>query len=175
MVLVALTTTSGIFAQSSASYRLEEHVFNAGGRPAEAVVSSSPGFSLSLESIGEPLAGRAMAGGAYRLDGGYLAAYTPPGEVTGLEFLADHQTLTWSVEPSSTAYNVYAGAITDLPGPYGVCAAAPVVGTSWSDPSTPPQATGIFYLVTGENRLTEEGTKGFASSGAQRPNPAPCP
>jgi hypothetical protein len=33
----------------------------------------------------------------------------------------------------------------------------------------------LFYLVTGENRLGEEGTKGRTSTGAERVNPTPCP
>ena len=33
----------------------------------------------------------------------------------------------------------------------------------------------LDQLVTARNRLTEEGTKGFTSAGAQRSNPAPCP
>lgn len=175
VVLAAFSTTGVIYAQSSASYRLKEHVLNAGGRPAETVVASSSGFRLSLESIGEALTRSAQSSGAYRLDGGFLPAYPPPGEVVDLNLLADHQTLTWSAEPASTAYNIYKGSLVGLPGTYGTCAATRVAGLSWVDPSTPPPASGVFYLVTGENRLWEEGTKGFASNGAQRPNPAPCP
>lgn len=175
VVLAAFSTTGGILAQSSASYRLEEHVFNAGGRPAETVVASSPGFRLSLESIGEPLARRGQTGGAYRLDGGFLPAYPPPGEVMLLDILDDHQTLTWSAEPASTAYNIYKGSLVGLPDTYGTCAVTRIAGTSWVDQSAPPPESGAFYLVTGENRIWEEGTKGFASNGAQRPNPAPCP
>lgn len=172
---VALAATGGLHAQSSASYRLEEHVLDAGGRPAQAVVATSPGFRLSLESIGESFARRAHSGGAYRLDDGFLPAYAPPGEVVGLQFLADQQTLTWSHDPAASAYNVYSGPLTGLPGPYGLCAAAQVTGTSWVDPSPPPPAGGIFYLVTAKNRLREEGTKGFSSDGVERVNPSPCP
>ncbi|HZM69589.1 MAG TPA: hypothetical protein VFB95_04385 [Candidatus Cryosericum sp.] len=172
---VVLLATGGLHAQSSTSYRLEEHVFNAGGRPAETIVASSPGFRLSLESIGESLARRAQSGGAYRLDHGFLPAHRPPGEVSGLEFLVDQRTLAWSPESASSAYNVYSGPLTGLPGPYGGCAAKRVAGTSWADPSTPPPASGAFYIVTGENSLWEEGTKGFASNGVERINPSSCP
>ena len=175
VVLVAVSTTGEILAQSSASYRLKEHVFNAGGRPAETVVATSPGFRLSLESIGEALARRGQTGGAYRLDGGFLPSYPPPGEVVLLDILDDHQTLTWSAEPASTAYNIYTGSLEGLPGTYGTCAVTRIADTSWADPSAPSPESGVFYLVTGENRLWEEGTKGFASNGTERPNPAPCP
>jgi hypothetical protein len=138
-------------------------------------VATSSGFRLGLESIGEPLAWRPQSSGAYRLDGGFLPAYPPPGEVTGVAILADQRTLTWSAEPVSTAYNVYTGSLRPLPGSYGACAAARVAGNAWMDFSTPPLGTGVFYLVTGENRLWQEGTKGYASSGAERPNSSPCP
>jgi hypothetical protein len=175
VALVVLATTRGINAQSSASYRLEEHVLNAGGRPAGTIVASSPGFRLTLESIGESLAPRAQSGGTYSLDGGFLAAYLPPGEVAGLEVLADQQTLTWFADPASSAYNVYTGPLMGVPGSYGACAEARVAGISWVDSSTPPLAGGVFYHVTGVNRLREEGTMGFASNGVERISSLPCP
>ena len=94
--------------------------------------------------------------------------------MAGLGFLADQQTLTWLRELVSTGYNVYSGPISHLPGGYGFCAAAQVPGTSWSNATAPAPGSGWLYLVTGVNRLLEEGTKGHASSGAKRGNPAPC-
>jgi hypothetical protein len=44
-----------------------------------------------------------------------------------------------------------------------------------TDPDVPSVTTGYFYLVTADNRLDEEGTKGFRSNGTERGNPAPCP
>lgn len=162
-------------AQSSASYKLGEHVFNAGGRPTEAVVSTSASYRLTLDSLGESVAGDTLAGASYQLEGGLASTYPPPGEVDGLEVLGDLQTLTWSWEPASTAYNVYTGLLSTLPGDYGACAVSRVAGASWGDPALPAPGTGAFYLVTGENRLRQEGTKGQASSGAARGNPSPCP
>lgn len=164
-----------VFAQSSPSHTQSEHVFNAGGRPAQAVTSSSPTYRISLDSIGEPIAGRILAGASYRLDGGLAAAYPPPGEVGGLQVLGDRQTLVWSPDPSSMTYNVYSGLLSALPGPFGTCALAQVAGTSAVDSTLPSPGTGLFYLVTGVNRLREEGTKGRTSSGVVRTNPAPCP
>ena len=52
---------------------------------------------------------------------------------------------------------------------------AQVAGTSAVDDTLPSTGTGLFYLVTGVNRLREEGTKGRSSSGTERANPLPCP
>ncbi|HET8948377.1 MAG TPA: hypothetical protein VFQ07_15460 [Candidatus Polarisedimenticolia bacterium] len=167
---------SGLFAQSSASYRIDEKALNEGGRPAQAVVSTSPSYLISLDAIGDPIAGLTMSGPSFHLGGGSLAtAFPPPGEVNGLQILADRQTLVWSPEPASAAYNVYAGLLSTLPGPFGACAIARVAGTSAVDVTVPGTGTGLFYLVTGVNGLREEGTKGSTSNGTVRPNPSPCP
>lgn len=173
--ILAAAIPASILAQSSPTHTLTEQVLNAGGRPAQAVTSSSPSYRLSLDSIGESIAGRPLTGPSYRMDGGLAAAHPPPGEVGGLEVLADGQTLVWSPEPASTTYNVYAGLLSTLPGGYGTCAVAQVAGTSVGDSTIPVPGTGLFYLLTGVNRLWEEGTKGRASNGAERGNPAPCP
>ena len=170
LAFVVLTACAPALAQSSASYRLEEHALNAGGRPAQAVVAASASFRISLDSIGGPVAGRGFAGPSFHLDAGFDAAYAPPGEVQGLAFAGDHQTLTWQAERSSTSYDVYSAALSTLPGSFGGCAQSSVPGTSWPDPSIPVSGNGSFYLVTGKNRLGEEGTKGAA-----RGNPSPCP
>jgi len=162
-------------AQSSAGYKLEEHVLNAGGRPAQGIVSGSPSYKLSLDSIGGAIAGATLSGASYRVAGGFVPAYLPPGEVGGLGLLGDQQTLTWSHEPASTTYNLYAGALSTLPGGYGGCAVSLIPQTSLVDASTPAPRSGVFYLVTGENRLREEGTKGRTSTGAVRTNLSPCP
>ena len=175
IVALVLTVPSAIPLLPGADFRLDEHSLNAGGRPTQAVVSSSPAYRLVLESIGDPLIGRALSGISFTLQGGFVPAYLPPGEVKGLAFLADQQTLTWLREPASIEYDVYSGSIASLPGGYGICAEARVAGISWSDATTPAPGHGLFYLVTGVNRLREEGTKGYATSGAERPNPAPCP
>jgi hypothetical protein len=174
-LLVALAP-SALHAQSSASYRIDEKSLNEGGRPAQGVVSTSASYRISLDAIGDPVAGLAMSGPSFRLGGGSLAtAFPPPGEVNGLQILADQQTLAWSPEPASNAYNVYAGLLSSLPGPFGACAIARVAGTSATDVTVPGAGTGLFYLVTGVNGLREEGTKGKTSAGTVRANPSPCP
>ncbi|HYV20635.1 MAG TPA: hypothetical protein VFC25_16550 [Verrucomicrobiae bacterium] len=167
---------SALFAQSSASFRIDEKALNEGGRPAQAVVSASASYRISLDAIGDSFAGLAMSGPSFRLGGGGIAtAFPPPGEVNGLQILADRQTLVWSSEPASNAYNVYAGMLSTLPGPFGVCAIASVAGTAAVDVTVPGTGTGVFYLVTGVNGLHEEGTKGRTSNGTVRANPSPCP
>ena len=177
LVLAAavLSLPSAALAQSSATYRLSEQVFNAGGRPANAVVASSGGYRLTLDSIGEGVVRRALSGPSLRVDAGFPTAYAPPGEVTGLNVMSDHETLTWSRDPASVGYNVYSGPLATLPGDYGPCAVSSVEEPLWVASSVPSPGSGVFFLVTGSNRLREEGTKGHASSGAERPNVSPCP
>lgn len=172
---LVLAAGSAAFAQSSASYALHEAVVNAGGQPVQGVRPGSAGFRISLGSIGEPIANPTLSGASFRLDGGLVAAYPPPGEVDGLLLLLDRQTLTWSAEPGATAYDVYSGLLSSLPGGFGACAADRVPGTTAVDVTSPAPGTGLFYLVTAVNRLREEGTKGHTSSGAVRSNPLPCP
>jgi hypothetical protein len=174
-LVIMIMVPAAIQPHPGADYRLDEHSLNAGGRPAQAVFSSSPGYRLGLESIGDPIIGCALSGASFRLQGGLVPAYLPPGEVAGLAFLPDQLTLTWLSEPASTVYDVYSGSISSLPGGYGFCAATRVAGISWIDATTPAPGNGLFYLVTGVNRLREEGTKGHATGGAERGNPAPCP
>ena len=75
-------------AQTSAGFKVEEHVFNAGGH-----ATNSPSFRITMDAIGESATGSAINSTAFRMEGGLVAAYTPPGEVPGLGF-SDHETLT---------------------------------------------------------------------------------
>jgi len=175
VLAVALSFPGAVIAQSSASYKLNEHALNAGGHPAQAIVATSATFRITLDSVAGPIAGRGITGPSYRMTAGFGSAYAPPGEVPGLEFLADGETLQWLPEPASTAYDVYTSSLSTLPGAYGACAAPRVTGRSWIDSATLAPGGGRFYLVTGVNRLMEEGTKGRTSSGAERANPSPCP
>jgi len=174
-VATILSACLPVSAQTSTGYKLNEHALNAGGHPAQAVVAVSARFRITLDSIGGPVVGRGIAGASFHLDSGFDTAYAPPGEVRGLEFLADGQTLSWLAEPNSTAYDVYASPLATLPGDYGGCAQSRVTGSSWIDPSATAPGDGRFYLVTGENRLWEEGTKGWASGGTARGNASSCP
>jgi hypothetical protein len=156
-------------AQSSASYRLEEHVFNSGGHPSGAGDPASRTFRIPLGAIGDGVAPPLVSGPSFRIEGGFVPAYLPPGEVLNVRFLADHQTLTWDAERSAGRYNLYRDAVPALPGlGYGSCLQQGVPDPAAGDPDLPAPGSGFFYLVTVETRLAEEGTKGFDASGTER-------
>ena len=152
-------------AQSSASFNLDEHVLNQGGNPgAGGQILTSAGFRMTLDSIGEGVIGTALSSASFTMDGGFLPAYPPPGEVTGLRF-DDATTLGWDAEKSAGTYNLYRDAAA---GGYGTCEQSGIGGTSTTDPDAPATGETFFYLVTVRNRLAEDGTKGFASDGSER-------
>jgi hypothetical protein len=84
-------------------------------------------------------------------------------------------TLSWDPERSVGDYDVYRDLLSSLPGNFGACLEHDVPAQTAVDVGIPGVGTGYFYLVTAENRLDEEGTKGFRSNGSERLNPAPCP
>jgi len=155
-------------AQSSASYRLRDHTFNAGGHPDQGTVMFSTHFRVTLDALGDGVVGPGLAGGVYRMDAGFGACYPPPGEVRGLIF-TDLETLQWHPERSVGDYNLYRDSMSALSGlGYGACFEPGLTGATTTDMDTPPSGDGYFYLVTAENRLGEEGPKGTDSSGATR-------
>ena len=176
MVLAAvlLACVAPASAQQSAGYDLREHILNAGGHPAGGVVPASAGYRITLDAIGAPVATQTGASPSFQLSGGFVAAHPPPGEVKNLRFGPDAVSLAWDAEPGAGTYQVYRDLISGLAGG-GVCSQAGILLPQASDPQVPPVAVGYFYLVTSRNSLGEEGTKGFASSGAERWNGLPCP
>ena len=161
-------------AQQSSSFKLDEHVFNAGGDPHQGQVLTSARFRITLDAIGEGLVGTGLSSPSFRSNGGFIGAYPPPGEVAALSFL-DDDTLEWSPEPSVGSYNVYRDPMTDLPGTHGDCLAGEVGGTAYAEAADPSPGAGFFYLVTAENRLSEEGTRGVQSDGSSRSTLNACP
>ena len=163
-------------AQSSASYSLTEHSLNAGGRPADGVVAASASYQITLDAIGQSVVGGLLSGSSYSVEGGFAAAFPPPGEVLDLMFV-DRDTLTWSPERSVGVYNLYRDPLRHLDQlGYGDCLERAISGETATDTEVPSTAgDGFFYLVTAENRIDEEGPKGTDSSGTARSNPAPCP
>lgn len=84
-------------------------------------------------------------------------------------------TFTWSPEVHSTTYNVYRSDLPRIvPSSYGACVEAGLPLPSFSDPENPLPAAGFLYFVTGVKDGIE-GSLGFDSDGAMRPNLAPCP
>jgi hypothetical protein len=173
-IAVPLLWAAPALAQTSTSYRLTEAVVNAGGHPAQGTVLASAGYRISLDAIGDGVLGDGLESASYRLDGGFIAAYPPPGEVSGNRFASKTQ-LLWSPERSVGTYHAYRNTLASLPGAFGTCLASEVLTTSLTEVAVPVVGTGFFYLVTAKNRLDEEGTKGRQSNGAVRPNSIPCP
>jgi hypothetical protein len=99
------------------------------------------------------------------MDGGFVGSYPPPSEVQRLLFI-DKDWLSWDPERSAGDYNVYRD---DL------CLWAAISAPYAPDTDVPPPGSQYSYLVTVENLLDEEGTKGFDSAGDERPNDTPCP
>lgn len=173
---LAMALSQVALGQESPSYRLSEHTFNAGGRPADGDGAASASYRISLDSVGQGSVGPGPSSASYRMDGGFVAAYPPPGEVTGL-LLTDEETLAWNPERSVGHYNLYRDLLGSLAGlGYGQCEQWGLTATTATDPEVPsPAGEGYFYLVTAANRLHEEGTKGWDSSLSERPNPSACP
>jgi hypothetical protein len=162
-------------AQQSARFTVVESTLNAGGHPADGVVPVSSSFRVTLGGIGDGLALQSSTSPSFRLDGGFVTQFPPPGEVQDLVF-SDRQILKWSPEPSARVYHVYRDALQHVAnGTYGTCWRGDLVIPTATDTDSPPLEQGFYYLATVENRLDEEGTKGNDSSGAERVNPAPCP
>ena len=165
--VVALATLPAI-AQQSPSHRLDEAVFNAGGHPASGVSPSSGNHQVSLGSIGDLFGLQRLFGSTSMIDGGFVLRYPPPLEVLDLLFTSQ-TTLVWDRDPSADLYNLYRGLVSTLPGlGYGPCAQAGLTSATYTDTDEPGVGTAFFYLVTAENRLGEEGTKGLNSAGIPR-------
>jgi hypothetical protein len=162
-------------AQESASFRLREQVFNAGGHPVAGQGLESPSFRIGLDSVGESAIATALASASFKMDIGFAAVYPPPAEVQDLRFV-DHAGMVWSPEMSVGTYNLYRGIVREIPGSgYGSCIDHDLGTTAGRDDNQPPVGSGWFYLVTASNRLAEEGTKGDRSSGSARTPSVPCP
>ena len=163
LAVTLLLTAEPVLAQSSATYTLDEHTFNAGGGSA-----SSASYSISLGSLGEGVTGTALGSDSYNMDGGFVPAYLPPKEVDGLHFL-DHDNLEWSADPAAGSYNLYRDLVSNLSGlGYGNCAQQNLAVHSATDTDVAVPGDGYFYLATAVNRLVEEGGKGSDSDGTVR-------
>lgn len=161
-------------AQTSASFKLTDAVFNNGGDPNQGSALASPHYHIKLDAIGDGVAAVGLGSASFHVDAGFVADYPPPGEVSGLGF-ASKTDLAWNAERSVGTYNLYRDSLGSLPGAYGTCDQPALEVTSWTESATPPPNGGWFYLVTAKNRLREEGTKGYLSGGTERSNGSPCP
>ncbi len=159
-------------AQSSTSYKIGEASFNNAGDPVSGAVLASAHFHIKLDSIGDGIVLSGLSSASFHADGGFVTAYRPAGEVAAVRF-TNLSTLQWNAEPAAQWYEVYRA--TSLPGTFGTCFASDLTTTTLADASTPAIGTRLYYLVTARNRLREEGTKGFGTTGTERPNTLPCP
>jgi hypothetical protein len=156
-------------AQQSPSHKLTESTFNEGGHPAGGVVLTSAGYRITLDAVGDAARPTLVTGPSWRMHPGFVPAYRPPGEALNLLVDPDRVTFRWDPERSVGSYNLYRGLLSTLSGlGYGTCLQQSIAGETATDASIPSTGAGYFYIVTAENRLTEEGTKGFDSSGAER-------
>jgi hypothetical protein len=162
-------------AQTSASYQLTESAINCGGDPQNGTVLTSASFKVTLDAIGDAIAGGPLASSSYSSDVGLPPSLKPPGEVSSLRF-TDKTTLAWHPEGSVGTYRLYRGLLTDLPTSYGTCQTPGGLTTEQAtDATTPSPGQCFVYLVTARNRISEEGTMGSTSSGTPIPNTSPCP
>jgi hypothetical protein len=192
-------------AQESASFEITGSDLNAAGRPRDGSTAVSASFQLSLGALATTSVGRALTSPSFRSDAGFLALFVPPREVAACESDApcvpctpdapcggsnrslhvgnptnplDKTTLTWPRARTAILYNLYRGERSSPSGfdpGYGTCRESDLRGESTEDPGVPPAGHVFFLLVTGEDRLAREGTKGHNSVGQERPNPNPCP
>jgi hypothetical protein len=161
-------------AQTSASFKLTENVINAGGNPLGGTRPTSASFRIPHDSIGDPAVRGLLSSASYRAEGGFVARYRPAGEAQGVRFM-NQTTLVWDHEPSVGTYNLYRNTLASLPGNPAGCLQSTLAQPTFVETATPAVGSGWYYLVTAENRLGQEGTKGHRSNGAERPNSAPCP
>jgi hypothetical protein len=170
-VLLLLWSGSAL-AQTSASFQLEEYTFNAGGTPKDGTEVASASFRMTVSSIGDTVSAVGLGSPSFQFDSGFGVAYPPPGEVAAmcsdgagcLSFI-DLQTLAWPPERSAGRYNLYRDDVSDG---YGTCEQQGLGATAAVDEVTPAAGAAFYYLVTVENRLAEEGTKGFQSGNIER-------
>lgn len=163
-------------AQESPGFKLDEHTVNAGGHPDGGAVPASTSYRITLDAVGDAVAGVGPSSPSFRMDAGFSAGYPPPGEVTGLTLGPGKDELAWSPERSVGSYNLYRDLLGSLAGlDYGTCRQQGIADETTTDSDVPPPADGFFYLVTADNRLEEEGTKGFQGDGITERTGNACP
>jgi hypothetical protein len=116
-----------------------------------------------------------------------IGAYEyPGGEVFGLTFLADGQSLEWQMLALQDGYDLYRGSLARLrstgeytqdplvePMAAHFCDILPTA-VPFADTFEPPSGAGVFYLTTVVVGGWE-GPLGLSSVGLRRPNDHPCP
>lgn len=154
------------------------------------LAAGSPCVDAGTDAHPELLAEKDLAGIPRVLDGNLdglskpdMGAYENRGEAEDLRVLADKVTLEWSARSDAGSYNVYRGDLEVLrtAGAYTQDPTQVPLAERWCgltvdqhvDGSVPPPEAIVFYLVTPVG--STEGSLGFDSEGAPRPNSHPCP
>jgi hypothetical protein len=172
MAAALMTCSILLMAQSSASYKIESGVFNAGGNPSPVLMSTN--FKVTLDAIGDSVAATGMSSASYNSGAGFVPDYPPPREVQGDKF-TNKTTLTWLPDPSVGSYDVYEGTVPSFTPTFGSCLASGLTTEQCTISDVPSSGQCFYYLITAKNTLAEEGTKGYQTSGTERGNPSPCP
>src|SRR5262249_7895115 len=108
-------------------------------------------------------------------------SYDAPGEVSGLVFAADGETLSWvslaRADGSGTLYDALRGDLAALRSGVGIgsaaCLAPAATASSIADAEAPAEGSGYYYVVQGRNGCGDGGW-GAASDGTPRSHGA-CP
>ena len=173
-VLVGFTLANDGLAQTSSSFKLEEHTFNAGGHPEGGVIPTSSSFKITLDAIDDGLAGTSLNSSSFLMNSGFTASFPPPTEVQNLNFITS-TTMVWDADGSIGDYALYRDTVDNISPGFGACVLPTPASETATDLTVPGLGQVQFYIVTARNRLLEEGTKGFTSLGPERGNAAPCP
>jgi uncharacterized protein (DUF1800 family) len=121
-----------------------------------------------LARLDPPLRAAAITSLVLLLSLAPLAHGTPPGEVTGDQFVT-RTTLAWNAAAGADDYNVYRGSLSGLAsGAPASCHGNEIAATTFEIPASPAAGDGYFYLVTAESTSQGEGTAGNKSSGSPR-------
>ena len=83
---LAAAMALSVCAQSSASYQLTQGIINCGGDPQNGVVLTSINFTVTLDAIGDSVAGGPLSSASFTTDVGLPPSLKPPGEVLDLRF-----------------------------------------------------------------------------------------
>ena len=175
-VLLLLLSGSAL-AQTSASFQLEEYTLNAGGTPSQGSELASASFRMTVASLGNTLSAVGLDSASFQLDSGFGVSYLPPGQVAAMcggagelpAVFTDVQTLIWPRGAFGRDSTTCTGTIPVVG--YGICEQQDLIAATYGDGrgGALDRATTFYYLVTVENRLAEEGTKGFQSDEQRTP------
>ena len=70
-MLLIVVSVELLFAQTSDNYKIEEYSFNNGGDPQDGVIVQSPSYMITLDSLGESIAGPASSGVSFSMEAGF--------------------------------------------------------------------------------------------------------